>query len=92
LKVEERSRPGTPDSVESGSVYQESISMETESTSDDQKKVRSLASAILQIEQAVEAKYLQRPLGENEKEKQKRLKKLQAKKAADEEGNNNISF
>lgn len=54
--------------------------METEIAGDDQKKIRSLASAILQIEQAVEVKYLQRPLGENEKEKQKRLKKLQAKK------------
>ncbi|XP_059474991.1 bromodomain adjacent to zinc finger domain protein 1A [Neocloeon triangulifer] len=84
LKMEERSRPGTPDSIESGSVYQESVAMETEPSCDDMKKVRSLASAILQIEQAVEAKYLQKPLGEDEKEKQKRLKKLQKKAAEDE--------
>lgn len=75
LKNGERSRPSTPDSIESGPSV-----METEIAGDDQKKIRSLASAILQIEQAVEAKYLQKPLGENEKEKQKRLKKLQAKK------------
>jgi hypothetical protein len=75
LKNGERSRPGTPDSMESGAANQE-----TEIAGDDQKKIRSLASAILQIEQAVEAKYLQKPLGENDKEKQKRLKKLQAKK------------
>jgi hypothetical protein len=75
LKNGERSRPGTPDSMESGAANQE-----TEIAEDDQKKIKSLASAILQIEQAVETKYLQKPLGENDKEKQKRLKKLQAKK------------
>ncbi|XP_065338949.1 bromodomain adjacent to zinc finger domain protein 1A [Cloeon dipterum] len=85
IKMEERSRPGTPDSVESGSVCQESAANEGETCGDDLKKVHALASAILQIEQAVETKYLQKPLGEDEKEKQKRLKKLQAKKATDEE-------
>lgn len=44
------------------------------STGQDVKKVRDLASAILQISQMVEAKYFQPPLGEDEKEKKKRLK------------------
>ena len=43
-------------------------------------KVKSLASAILQIEQMLEPKYLKSPLGEDEKDKKKRLKEEEKKK------------
>lgn len=42
--------------------------------------VRTLACAILQVEQAIETRYLSKPLGENEKERLKRQKKLLEKK------------
>lgn len=43
-------------------------------------KVRQLASAILQVAQMVDPKYLKRPLGEDEKDKKKRLKEEDRRK------------
>merc|ERR1719268_55655 len=50
------------------------------------KKVRGLASAILQVAQMLEEKYLKSPLGEDEKAKKKRLKREEdrRKKLAEE--------
>ena len=44
------------------------------------KRIRDLASAILQVAQMVDHKYLKAPLGEDEKEKKKRLKEEEKKK------------
>ncbi len=44
------------------------------------KKIRGLASAILQLAQMVDEKFFKAPLGEDEKEKKKRLKKEEEKK------------
>ena len=51
------------------------------------RRVKDLASAILQIGQMVDAKFFKPPLGEGEKEKKKRLKEEEKrKKVRTEEG------
>lgn len=61
------SRPASPDLMgnkrDSGGGFKK-----------QQKKVRELASAILQVAQMLDVKYLKAPLGEDEKDKKKRLK------------------
>ena len=44
------------------------------------KKVRDLASAVLQVSQMIEERYFKQPLGEDEKEKKKRLKEEEKRK------------
>ena len=51
------------------------------------RRVKDLASAILQIGQMVDAKFFKPPLGEGEKEKKKRLKEEEKRKKEREAAN-----
>lgn len=50
----------------------------------DLKKVRDMACAILQVAQMIDMKYIKPPLGEDEKEKKKRLKEEEKRKKVGE--------
>jgi len=54
------------------------------------KKVRELASAILQVAQMIDVKYFKPPLGEDEKEKKKRLKEEEKKKKQMEQDGDDV--
>jgi bromodomain adjacent to zinc finger domain protein 1A len=47
---------------------------------EEQRKVRDLACAMLQVSQMIDAKFLKSPLGEDEKDKKKRLKDEEKRK------------
>ena len=75
------SRDASPDRIpcpmteDGGGNKRDSTGSNSSSTALEQrKKVRDLASAILQVGQMLDVKYLKSPLGEDEKEKKKRLK------------------
>lgn len=78
-------------------VHKYSIDSEPESIEQSLKTVNSLAKAMLQIEQAVEKRFLRNPLGENAKTPEKQRRKPASKQQNggqanhDEESNDSLS-
>ena len=68
------SREGSPDRGGENKRDSGGSSASATAARQESKKIRDLASAILQISQMVEEKYIKPPLGEDEKLKKKRLK------------------
>ncbi|KAK2707515.1 bromodomain adjacent to zinc finger domain protein 1A-like [Artemia franciscana] len=69
-----------PDSGLSETSSEDATENRIESVNGTTNRVKDLASALLQISQSVEEKFLKKPLGEDEKEKKKRLKMIEEKK------------
>ncbi|KAF4527597.1 hypothetical protein B566_EDAN015151 [Ephemera danica] len=83
LKSEGRaaSRPDTPDSLESGPTFQDPLGGEGSEEDELIATVHSYACALLQLEQALETRYLKEPLAgeevEDDKEKAKKSQRSQ---------------
>ena len=73
------SRPPSPSFV-NGDMVENVGANENGNLKKQQKLVRDLASAILQVAQMVDIKYIKAPLGEEEKDKKKRLKEEERRK------------
>ena len=75
----DQSRPQSP-GVVNGDIDENATINEQSAQRKQQKLVRDLASAILQVAQMVDIKYIKAPLGEEEKDKKKRLKEEEKRK------------
>ena len=92
------SREGSPERTQEGGGSKRDSTGSNPSAAAELRRVKDLASAILQIGQMVDAKFFKPPLGEGEKEKKKRLKEEEKRKkereaaaAANEEGEEGYS-
>lgn len=70
----ESTRPGTPNGIHPSEPENRRDSGNSFADKELSRKVTGLASAILQVGQMVDRKYIKPPLGEDEKEKKKRLR------------------
>merc|ERR1712038_1294311 len=85
-----QSRPSSP--IMNGDLIEKVAANVQGNFKKRQKLVRELASAILQVAQMVDIKYIKAPLGEEEKDKKKRLKEEEKrKKELENEENDGIS-
>ena len=73
-----QSRPSSP--IMNGDIIEKVAANVQGNFKKQQKLVRELASAILQVAQMVDIKYIKAPLGEEEKDKKKRLKEEEKRK------------
>ena len=73
------SREGSPERARESGSKRDSTGSNPSATA-ELRRVKDLASAILQIGQMVDAKFFKPPLGEGEKEKKKRLKEEEKRK------------
>ena len=74
------SREGSPERARESGSKRDSTGSNPSNATAELRRVKDLASAILQIGQMVDAKFFKPPLGEGEKEKKKRLKEEEKRK------------
>jgi bromodomain adjacent to zinc finger domain protein 1A len=79
LASRDTTRPSTPDPAHADHK-RDSTGSGAGAVSRQNRKIRDLACAVLQIGQMMDPKYLKDPLGEDEKEKKKRMKEEEKKK------------